>query len=201
MLLKFGGPGAILNNAADQREALAGLLIAVAERQDRDAFAELYRHFAPKLKTLCTRMGVTAGAADEIVQEILLTVWRRAATFDSSRAAVSTWVYTIARNRVIDHKRKGQRAEIDLNDPALVTAEVPDHETRIDAERRAVRLRAAIADLPPDQAEVVRIAYFQAKTQGEIAEQQGLPLGTVKSRTRLALARLRAALAGGQEQP
>ena len=178
----------------DQADTLADCLAAVATRQDRAAFTELYRHYAPKLRTLAIGMGIDGGAADEVVQEILLTVWRRAASYDRSRASVSTWIYAIARNRVIDRKRQHRFVEFDPNDPALVVAEHPEHEQRIDAERRAERLREAIKDLPADQAEILRVAYFQGKTQAAIAEAQDLPLGTVKSRTRLALKRLRAVL-------
>ncbi len=195
----FGGNNGAkpLPQSAEQAHTASELVAAIANGQDRAAFTELYRLYAAKLKGFAIRMGIDAGTADEVVQEILLTVWRRAATYDSTKATVSTWIYTIARNRVIDRKRRRRWVEVDPNDPALVVAEHPEHDQRIDAERRAERLRAAIQTLPADQADVLRVAYFQGKSQAAIAAEQNVPLGTVKSRTRLALARLRDALKDG----
>ncbi len=183
-----------LKQATNQSEGFVALLIAVAERRDRGAFSELYRHYTPKVTTLAVRMGVERSGADEVAQEVMLAVWRRARSYDPTRAAVSTWIYAIARNRVIDGMRKQKRAEVDPQDPALEQAEHPEVEALIDNERRAGRLLDALDALPTEQAEVLRFSYFQGKSQSLVAEELNLPLGTVKSRTRLGLARLRGAM-------
>ncbi len=139
-------------------------------------------------------MGMDATAAEEVSQEVLMTVWRRAATYDPAQAAASTWIYTIARNRVIDRWRRQRHIEVDPADPAFLPATTDDADDRIDANRRAERLRAALGELPSEQAEVLRVSYFEGKSQTAVADQLDVPLGTVKSRTRLALARLRTVL-------
>lgn len=175
-------------------ERLAENLTAVAASSDHAAFAHLYTHYAPKVKTLAMRMGLSASCADEIAQESLLTVWRQAAKYDSARAAVSTWVYTIARNAIIDRIRRNRHATVPVIEAMALS--IPDEhaDLRIDKERRAQHLRAALAELPDEQAEVLRIFYFDGMSHGQIAQHLDLPLGTVKSRIRLAIARLRSAL-------
>lgn len=171
------------------------MLAAITERQDRDAFAKLYRHFAPKVKAFACRMGVDQSAADEIAQEVMLSVWRRAHSYQPAKASASTWIYAIARNRVIDGMRQRKRAVVDPNDPAFEPAPEPDPDDRLDAKHREKQLHDAMKDLPSEQAEILRISYFEGKSQSSIAEQLDVPLGTVKSRARLALARLRTSLA------
>ena len=124
----------------------------------------------------------------------MLTVWRRATQYDSGKAAVSTWIFTIARNKRIDSLRRTRRPEIDPQDPALVQdpGDSPDHIVNA-AQRRAI-LHAAVAELPPEQGQLLRLAYFEDKSHRVIAEELSLPLGTVKSRLRLAMAKLRTAL-------
>ncbi len=183
-----------LKHAHREPDDFTSHLTAIAQHSDRSAFAALYQHYAPKVKALALRMGVEWSGADEVTQEVMLAVWRRASTYDRSQASVSTWIYAIARNRVIDRIRKITRAEVDPHDPAFEPAEAPDTDARIDARRRARRLRAALQELPGDQAEVLRVSYFEGKSQSRIAEDLDLPLGTVKSRTRLGLARLRRTL-------
>lgn len=175
-------------------EQLAESLNAVAASCDHAAFARLYAHYAPKVKTLAMRMGLDASHADEIAQETLLAVWRQAGTYDSARAAVSTWVYTIARNAIIDRMRRNRHATVPVIEAVALTFPDEHADLRIDRERRAQNLRAALAELPDEQAEVLRIFYFDGMSHGQIAQHLDLPLGTVKSRIRLAVARLRSAL-------
>ncbi len=173
---------------------LTDLLTAVATSRDRTAFSALFAYFAPRIKAYLLRTGCEAGAAEEIAQEVMITVWRRAETFDASQASASTWVFTIARNKRIDAFRRNRRPEYDPDDPALVPAEAMSADSRIEVDQAAKRLRAAMNDLPEEQRELLRMAYFDDKPHSAIAEASNLPLGTVKSRIRLALTKLRKGL-------
>jgi RNA polymerase sigma factor (sigma-70 family) len=171
------------------------LILRVARGRDRAAFATLFLHFAPRLKSCLMRLGAGAPEAEELAQEVMLTVWRRAEDFDPAQASAGTWIFAIARNRHIDAFRRERRPEIDPGDPALVPAVVPDAPGAADdavaAAEDRLRLEAAIGRLPAEQEALLRMAYFEDKAHGRIAQDTGLPLGTVKSRLRLALARLR----------
>jgi RNA polymerase sigma factor (sigma-70 family) len=173
---------------------LKALLEKVAARRDRLAFASLFRHFAPRLKAYLIRLGADGGSAEELMQETMLTVWRRAETFDSTQASATTWIFTIARNKRIDAVRRDRRPEIDPEDPMLVPAPGPSAEALIDEGERGVRLRGAIKCLPAEQASLLYMAFFDGKAHMAIAAETSLPLGTVKSRLRLALCRLRRTL-------
>jgi RNA polymerase sigma factor (sigma-70 family) len=167
---------------------------AVAEAGDRAAFAALYEHFAPRLKAWLMRLGTPEDAAEELAQESLITAWQRAASFDPVQASVATWLFTIARNRRIDRLRRERRPEIDLNDPALVPEPEPPPDAAIDAAQDEALLRAALADLPEEQLHLLRLAFFSDLSHRDIALRENLPLGTVKSRIRLALVRLKTRL-------
>ncbi|MDU8910688.1 sigma-70 family RNA polymerase sigma factor [Aestuariicoccus sp. MJ-SS9] len=168
------------------------LLIRIRDHKDEAAFVAVFRHFAPRLKSFLMRSGTDAALAEECVQEVMATVWRKAHLFDPSRASVATWVYTIARNKKIDVLRKQKRPEPeDL--PWGPEAE-PDQADVIGLQQESEQLGAAIAALPEKQRELIEKAYFGDYTHSEIAEQTGLPLGTIKSRIRLALERLRRAM-------
>jgi RNA polymerase sigma factor (sigma-70 family) len=128
----------------------------------------------------------------------MIMVWRRAATFDPGKSAASTWVFAIARNKRIDALRRERRPDFDPDDPTLtdglVAAGPAPADQAVAVAQQAARLARALADLPEEQAEVVRMAYFEDKAHSRIASETALPLGTVKSRLRLALGRLRSAL-------
>ena len=175
---------------AETPVSLNSLLTAVAKQRDRAAFAQLFDHFAPRLKSYMQKLGSSAPQAEELVQETMLLVWRRAETFDATKANASTWIYTIARNKRIDVLRRERRPEPDPTDPAFVSGEegIETPAENADTERE---LSAAIATLPPEQAELLRLAYYEDKAHSEIAAEKKLPLGTVKSRLRLALEKLR----------
>ncbi|GAB4359112.1 MAG: sigma-70 family RNA polymerase sigma factor [Kiloniellaceae bacterium] len=178
--------------------ALAALIVAVGSRRDRAAFARLFAHFAPRIKAYLIRRGAAAGEAEELAQEAMIMVWRRAATYDPAKAGASTWIFTIARNKRIDALRRERHPEYDPEDPAVAAVLAPAGPEAADravaAAQRAERLAEAIAALPAEQAELVRMAYFEDKAHGRIAEETSLPLGTVKSRLRLALGHLRKAV-------
>lgn len=183
-------------------EDLADLLIAVAKVQDRVAFAALYRFFAPRVKSFLLRAGLESGVADELAQETLVSVWRKAASFDPAKACVSTWVYTIARNLRVDHLRR--KREVLHEPPPDSGHEDEAHHQEADtapslpdqlADQRAHALvRSAIEQLPDEQREVLRLSYYEDQPHAAIATALGIPLGTVKSRMRLAVVRLRQTL-------
>ena len=178
----------------DTAEGATQLMRAVAERQDRDAFASLFAHFAPRVKAYMLKLGTDGALAEELAQEALLTVWRKAAQFDRAKASPSTWIFTIARNLRIDAFRKTNRPELDPDDPALVPDPDEAADERIDRLQHADLLRAAMKELNEEQVEVVRLSFYEDKSHSAIAEELGIPLGTVKSRLRLAFGRIRKAL-------
>lgn len=173
----------------------ADLVIAIANRQDRAALAELCRRFGGRLRAFATARGASGADADELVQEILVSVWSKAARYDPDRASVGTWVFTIARNKTIDRLRRHRRADVDPSDPALVPALVPARLRPPDevVSRAAAlgRIRTAMEILPVEQSSVVRAMYSDGLSLSEIAARENLPLGTVKSRARLAMQALR----------
>ena len=170
----------------------ADLLTRVAA-QDKQAFAALYDHFAPRIKGWVMKMGAPAGKAEDIVQDVMLQIWRRASQFDRARADAGTWIFAIARNRYIDLIRQEKRPEIAIDDPVLVSDDATP-EQALHARERADRVAAALSQLPTAQRQIIEQSYFAELTQQEIATQDGLPLGTVKSRLRLAFGRLRTLL-------
>lgn len=167
-------------------------ILAVAARRDRAAFARLHAHFAPRLAAVFGRDG--HGRAEELAQETLLAVWRKAETFDPMKASAATWIFTIARNLRIDAIRRDGRVRFVDADGLDEIDDRPNGEAVLLDEERDARVRDAVASLPPEQADVVRLTYFTEKTQVEIAQDLGIPLGTVKSRLRLAANRLRSLL-------
>jgi RNA polymerase sigma-70 factor (ECF subfamily) len=173
--------------------AFAEDIRAIAARADREAFARLFGHFAPRLKSYMLRLGASPARAEELAQETLLAVWRKAGAFDPTKAAASTWIFTIARNLRIDALRRERRP-----DPVPDPSELPDDVTMPDAAMATTqsegRVRHALMNLPAEQAEVLRLSFFSDKAHSEIAAELGLPLGTVKSRIRMALNRLRTSL-------
>ena len=164
-------------------------MLSVRDERDRAAFVSLFDFFAPRLKGFVMRSGLSAGQAEEIVQDVMLTVWRKAGQFDPARAQVSAWIYQIARNRQIDMIRKEGRP---MPEELTQDPEAEADATQIVAlEQEAGHLKTALSKLAPDQREVIEKAYMGELTHQEISSQTGLPLGTIKSRIRLALERLR----------
>ena len=167
------------------------LMLRIAQHADRAAFQALFLQFAPKVKTYLIRHGAPAGLAEDLAQETLLTVWRKAAYFDPGKASVAAWVFTIARNLRIDTVRR-ERSAIAYALAGPEPQPPPDTpEDKSQAAERETRITTAIETLPREQLEVVRLSFFFDKPHAEIASELHLPLGTVKSRLRLALARLR----------
>lgn len=170
----------------------AALLIRIRDHRDEAAFADLFRHFAPRLKGFLIRSGADAAQAEELVQEVMTTAWRKAALFDPTRASAATWLFTIARNKRIDLIRRTRRPEPE--DLPWGPEPDPDPAALVGLQQETEYLGQALAALPEKQRDLVHKAYFGEMTHSEIAEATGLPLGTIKSRLRLALDRLRHAM-------
>ena len=175
-------------------ERFAILAARVASGRDRTAFAELYDHFAPRILGYLLRLGLDRGSAEELTQEVMVVLWQKASLFDPSKSSLSTWLFRVARNRRIDAQRRDRSGRIDPDDPFFhPEASAPADQT-VDAGRRDERIRSAMADLPEEQRSLVKLAFFDGLSHSEIATKTDLPLGTVKSRIRLAFARLRKAI-------
>jgi RNA polymerase sigma-70 factor (ECF subfamily) len=171
------------------RMAWTGQLEAVRDHRDQRAFAELFAHFAPRVKSFLMKSGASPDLAEDCVQEVMATLWNKANLFDPARASVSTWIFTIARNRWIDTIRKTRRP-----DPEELPWGPESELDQVDALALAQETEAlgrALSTLPAKQRQLVERAYFGDLSQSEIAAETGLPLGTIKSRIRLALDRLR----------
>lgn len=167
-------------------------MLRIRDNRDESAFIKVFEHFGPRVKAFLMRTGMDAALAEECAQEVLVTVWNKAHLYDASRASPSTWIFTIARNKKIDVLRKQKRPEPeDL--PWGPEAE-PDQADVLGLQQESEQLGRALADLPEKQRELIEKAYFGDLSHSEIATQTGLPLGTIKSRIRLALERLRHSL-------
>jgi RNA polymerase sigma-70 factor (ECF subfamily) len=169
---------------------MSALLVDVATTRDKQKFARLFEYYAPRMKTYLMRQGVDGGMAEELAQEAMLIVWRKADSFDPAKASAATWIYTIVRNLRIDALRKQRRPEFDVDDPSFVPDPPPRPDDVMVSDQLERKVKAALSQLPEEQAVVVRLSFFEDKPHGEIAEALSLPLGTVKSRLRLAMRRL-----------
>lgn len=179
-----------LRLAADGEQTdWAALVYRVRDHQDKAAFAALFRHFAPRVKGFLMKSGASNALAEECAQDVMATLWQKANMFDAERASVATWVFTIARNRRIDALRKSRRPEPE--ELPWGPEPEPDQAEAFEAQQDTERLGAALSQLPVKQRELIERAYYGDLSHSEIAAETGLPLGTIKSRIRLALERLR----------
>lgn len=164
-------------------------LVAIRDNKDERAFAALFQHFAPRVKAFLMKSGANADLAEDVAQEVMATLWRKAHMFDPAKASVATWIFTIARNRRIDVLRKEARPEPE--DLPWGPEPEPDQTEALALSQETAQLGEALAALPQKQRVLIERAYFGELSHSEIAEETGLPLGTIKSRIRLALERLR----------
>lgn len=172
----------------------AQLIGVVAAQQDRAAFSQLFEHFAPRVKAFMRRSGMSEGAAEELAQETLITVWRKAALFDPASTGPSAWIFTIARNLRIDALRREQRSASNNTsdiDSEFLLDEGHHADAIVAATQADSRVRAALAELSEEQRRVVELSFYQEMAHAEIASELEIPLGTVKSRLRLAMNKLR----------
>lgn len=192
--LKRTTSGQLSVNSIDGKSRMMWVshMTRIRDLRDRSAFAELFDHFAPRVKGFLIKSGADRSLAEECTQDVMATVWNKAAQFDPSRASVATWIFTIARNRKIDLLRRQRRPEPD--ELTWGPEAEPDQEDILNLQQETELLGAALRDLPDPQRELIEKAYFGDLTHSEIAAETGLPLGTIKSRLRLALERLRHAM-------
>lgn len=188
-------PVTALDAPAPDAAALGALIRRVAAARDRTAYAALFKYFAPRVKAYLRRAGMEGTHAEEVTQDVMLTLWRKAEHFDPARAGASAWVFAIARNARIDHARRANGCR--RGDDALPAMPEPDEqtpsaETLLLAAEREAKVRMALGDLTAEQREIVWLSFFSETPHAAIARALGLPLGTVKSRIRLAMAKLRA---------
>jgi RNA polymerase sigma factor (sigma-70 family) len=179
---------------SDATPSMAALLVAVGARRDVEAFEALFRHFAPRVKADMARLAGDSHLAEELMQETMVAVWNKADRFDPAKGAASTWIFTIARNLRIDAFRRDNRPDFDPNDPAFVQDDVAPADEMFESQEVSAQLHLAMASLPEEQVALLKLAFFEDRSHSAIATSLNMPLGTVKSRLRLAFAKLRAAL-------
>jgi len=179
-----------------QAELFARLLKDVAEHRDRQAFAQLFEHFGPRLKGFMMRKGANAELAEDLVQDAMIAVWNKAGMFSPGKGSVTTWVYTIARNLRIDRlRREGSRYFTDIDDYEEASDDPASDDIVIGRQQDAA-VTEALQVLPDDQRQVIVMAFMDDMTQAEIADKLDVPLGTVKSRMRLAYRKMASVLEG-----
>jgi RNA polymerase sigma-70 factor, ECF subfamily len=176
---------------AKEKQRFAALAKAVAEHRDQTAFSHLFDYFAPRLKSWLLRQRMADGEAEELVQEVMIVLWHKAGLYDPLRSSLSTWIFRIARNRRIDMQRRSKIRVLDDTDPGLQPMPEPAADVVMESEDRDAQVRAALAELPHEQQDLLRAAFFLGQSHSEIAAATGLPLGTVKSRIRLAFGKLK----------
>lgn len=170
----------------------ASCLEKIAEQRDRGAFRELFEHFSPLVRAFLLRSpGGDWSQAEEITQEVMVKIWRKAGSFNSRKASATTWIYTIARNTRVDFIRRRERKERRFHvDDLWHETEAAEPLVDLQQKRNERLIRQALTDLPDEQAQVLFKAFMEGKSHNEVATELDLPLGTVKSRIRLALAKL-----------
>jgi RNA polymerase sigma-70 factor, ECF subfamily len=185
------------NGTPKRGDEWSGRIEAIAARQDRAAFAELFAFFAPRVKAYLKRTGTSEAQAEELAQETLLSVWRKAQLYDAGSASAATWIFTIARNLRIDgvrRDRRGGAVRVDEVEAEFEADDAPAADSLLMSHEAESRVREALKTLPKDQLRVIQMSFFEDKPHGDIARALQIPLGTVKSRVRLAMKRLRGLL-------
>lgn len=169
-------------------------ILAIADTQDRKAFARLFAHFAPRIKGFLIHRGSPSAVAEDLAQEALLSVWRKASYFDPSRAGASTWIFTIVRNMQTDGLRREKRAALHAAAEPEPQEPPMQPDAALDVSEKEVRVRQAMTELPKDQLDVVKLSFVDGKAHADIADTLNIPLGTVISRMRIAMIKLRGIL-------
>lgn len=187
----LGGSGP---NPVSQADLFCDYVEQIAEDRDRTAFAQLFNYYAPRIKSYLMSSGCAESIAEEITQDVFITLWHKASLFNRTKSSVGTWLFRIARNRQIDLFRQDRSDRLDPNDPTVFPKTVEIDEDDYDAVIRDGEIRKAIEKLPEEQRKLIRLSFFENKPHGTIAEELDLPLGTVKSRIRLAFKKLRTLL-------
>lgn len=183
------------NNRDPSPVELIRLLVTVGRDREVESFETIFRYYAPRVRSFMALKTKDRQAAEELMQETMVAVWNKAAQFDPARGNVSAWIFTIARNIRIDAYRR-KRPVLDANDPVFVPDNSPSADIEFEQMQDARLLREAMETLPAEQLDVLKRAFFDDVSHSTIAEDLGLPIGTVKSRIRLAFEKLRNALEG-----
>ncbi len=170
------------------------LMLRVAERRDRDAFKRLFLHFGPRIKAFMLKSGADGAQAEDLVQDVMMTVWRKVEFYSPERGSVSAWIFTIARNARIDRLRSASSRPYEDVESLELASEAPSGEDTALAQQASERVKIALSSLPGDQREIIELGFLHDMSQSGIAERLNIPLGTVKSRMRLAYAKLRGQL-------
>ena len=170
---------------------LGNFLKDIGENQDKLAFSNIFKYFAPRLKSYFVKIGCSETQAEEIIQEVMIAVWTKSNTYDREKSSVSTWIYTIAKNKRIDKIRKEKKHNTVESDESLEIPVPSKQEQQILSTEVSEKIRYSLKFLPNEQAELLKLSYFYEKTHSDIAKDLSLPLGTVKSRIRLALSKMR----------
>ena len=163
----------------------------IGKNQDKLAFSNIFKYFAPRLKSFLIKAGSTDSQAEEVIQEVMIAVWTKSATYDCSKSSVSTWIYTIARNKRIDKIRKEKKHFLSESDEGLEIPVDSTQEKEIFSAQISSSLKKYMSNLPEEQSRLLKLSYFYNKTHADISEELKIPLGTVKSRIRLALTKMR----------
>ena len=163
----------------------------IGKNQDKLAFNSIFRYFAPRLKSFLVKAGSTDSQAEEVIQEVMIAVWTKSSTYDSNKSSVSTWIYTIARNKRIDKIRKEKRHYLSESDEGLEIPVDSTQEKEIFTAQVSNSLKKYMSNLPEEQSKLLKLSYFYNKTHADISAELKIPLGTVKSRIRLALTKMR----------
>jgi len=181
---------------ATKDQELTTLINLIATKKDKTAFSSLFKLVGPRIKGYLMKLGSNDIVAEDLLQEVMLTVWRKSETFDRNKAAVSTWLFTIARNKRIDMLRKEIRPQLDPNDPMLTPNQEESPDNVYDSKQESIKITDAIKMLPEEQSKLIKMTYYEDKSHSIIAKELKMPLGTVKSRIRLASTRLKKLLEG-----
>jgi len=178
-----------VSNATDVE--LSNYLKDIGENQDKSAFSSIFKYFAPRLKSFFIKLGCSDSQAEEIIQEVMIAVWTKSSTYDRAKSSVSTWIYTIAKNKRIDKIRKEKRHNTVESDDSLEIPVASKQEENLLSTEVNEKIHHSLQFLPEEQAELLKLSYFYEKTHSDIARDLSLPLGTVKSRIRLALSKMK----------
>jgi len=178
-------------NGAMNGEEPGRWITAIAKTKDKPAFAALFAFYAPRIKAMLMRRGVAAATAEDLAQDALIAVWHKACSYDAAQASASAWIFTIARNLYVDSLRRNRLADLYAAAPSIESEQPARPDEMLAVAQREERVSAALRELPEEQVHVVRLSFFDGRAHGDIARLLDLPLGTVKSRLRLAMTRLR----------
>lgn len=174
-----------------ETDSFSDLLYDVGANKNRESFIKLFNHFAPRIKSFLISGGLNRETADELAQETMLTIWRKAETYKPEKAKASTWIFTIARNKKIDHFRKYKRENIVDVELDIIKDDQDGAAKNMQRSQEKNIMASALKALPNDQADLIHKSFFEGKSHSQIAKETKIPLGTIKSRIRLALKRLR----------